>query len=153
LPPSSIFWEALSPRLLVAAVGSFLDSDAVFLDTFLERQILVMGDLEMNVFVAHLIGDFILQNEWMAANKKRSSVACLVHVLVYLLPFLLSNLEWWQIVMIGVQHFVQDRTGFVLWWMRVCKRVPPDNWAQIPLFVDQAFHLLWIEIVVLLGGM
>jgi len=107
----------------------------------------------MNVFVAHLIGDFILQNEWMAGNKKRSSVVCLVHVLVYLLPFLLCNLEWWQIVMIGVQHFVQDRTGFVLWWVRVYKRVHPDNLEQLPLYVDQAFHLLWIQIVILLGSM
>jgi hypothetical protein len=54
-----------------------------------------MGDFEMNVFVAHLVGDFILQNEWMAGDKKRNSVASLVHVLVYLLPFLLTNLAWW----------------------------------------------------------
>ncbi len=44
----------------------------------------------MSPLVAHLVGDFILQNEWMASNKKHRSFACLVHVLVYLLPFLLS---------------------------------------------------------------
>jgi len=107
----------------------------------------------MNPFVAHLIGDFILQNDWMAGNKKRSSVACLVHILVYLVPFLTCHLQWWQIVLIGVQHFAQDRTRFILWWMRAWKRVHPDNWKEIPLYVDQAFHLMWIEVVVLLGGL
>jgi hypothetical protein len=106
----------------------------------------------MNPFVAHLIGDFILQNDWMASNKKHGSVACLLHVLVYLIPFLVCYLQWWQIVLIGLQHFAQDRTTFVIWWMRVWKRVPSENPKGIRLFVDQAFHLMWIQIVVLLGG-
>ena len=105
----------------------------------------------MNPFIAHLIGDFILQNEWMVANKKVRSSACLVHVLVYLVPFLLTGLQWWQILLIGAQHFVQDRSAFVFWWMRVWKKVNPEKWEQLPLYVDQAFHLMWIEVVILLG--
>jgi hypothetical protein len=106
----------------------------------------------MNPFVAHLIGDFILQNDWMAGNKKHRSNACLFHVLIYLVPFLTCQLQGWQIILIGVQHFAQDRTVFVLWWMRIWKRVPRDNRREIRIFIDQAFHLLWIQIVVLLGG-
>ena len=105
----------------------------------------------MNAFVAHLVGDFILQNEWMAVNKKSRTVPCLVHVVVYLIPFLVCHLEWWQIMLIGLQHFVQDRTGYIFWWLRVWKRVEPDNWGSLPLYVDQAFHILWIEVVLLLG--
>lgn len=107
----------------------------------------------MNAFVAHLTGDFILQNDWMVRNKKVRSFACLVHVLVYLLPFLISRLQWWQIVLIGVQHFAQDRTGFVQWWMGVWKRPPPDKCKELPLYVDQAFHLPWIEMVILSGAL
>ena len=105
----------------------------------------------MNVFVAHLVGDFILQNEWMALNKKRNSFACLVHVLVYLIPFLFCHLQWWQLALIGIQHFAQDRSAFILWWVRIVKRVPKEYWGQIPLYVDQAFHGLWIGIVILLA--
>jgi len=105
----------------------------------------------MNPFVAHLFGDFILQNEWMAVNKKKSSYTCLVHVVVYLLPFLLCQLKWWQIALIGIQHFAQDRTEFVFWWMRAWKRVHKDYWKELPLYVDQAFHIVWIEIVILAG--
>jgi hypothetical protein len=104
----------------------------------------------MNVFVAHLVGDFILQNEWMALNKKHNSFACLVHVCAYLLPFLFCQLTWWQIALIGIQHFAQDRSAFILWWVRTVKRVPKEYWGQIPLYVDQAFHCLWIAIVILL---
>ena len=106
----------------------------------------------MNPFVAHLIGDFILQNDWMAANKKISSAACLLHVFVYIVPFLVSNLQTWQIVLIGLQHFAQDRTSFILWWMRIWKHVPLGNRKEIRIYVDQAFHLMWIQIVVTLGG-
>ena len=106
---------------------------------------------DMNPFIAHLIGDFILQNEWMVENKKTRSTVCLVHVLVYLIPFLLAGLQWWQILLIGVQHFAQDRSQFVFWWMRVWKRVDPEKWDQLPLYVDQAFHLMWIEVIVLLA--
>lgn len=37
--------------------------------------------------LAHLIGDWMLQNDWMARNKSRhpAGVACLVHCLVYTL--------------------------------------------------------------------
>ncbi len=102
---------------------------------------------DLGPFVAHLVGDFILQNDWMAKNKKRSSLACSVHVVVYMLPFLLCSLSPWQLGLIAVQHFGQDRTGFVFWWMRVWKHVHPDYWKSVALFVDQAFHAAWIAIV------
>ena len=106
----------------------------------------------MNPFVAHLVGDFILQNEWMATKKMQSSFVCAVHILLYLVPFLFCNLHWWQIALIGAQHFVEDRTMlFTAFWMRVWKRVPPENW-NLRLYVDQSFHLLWIEIVLLMGA-
>ena len=105
----------------------------------------------MNPFVAHLIGDFILQNEWMVTNKKRNSFACLIHILVYLVPFLLCHLAWWQIALIGIQHFAQDRSKFILWWIRIWKHSHLDAWKELPLYVDQAFHIVWIEIVILAG--
>jgi hypothetical protein len=70
---------------------------------------------------------------------------------VYLVPFLACNIQWWQIALIGAQHFVQDRSVFILWWMRVWKRAHKEKWMNLPLYVDQVFHLLWIEIVLWLG--
>lgn len=102
----------------------------------------------MNPYIAHLVGDFLLQNEWMAMNKRKSSWVCFVHVLVYLVPFLFTSMHWWQILLIGGTHFLQDRTDFVFWWMRNYKRVPEAHWGVIPLLVDQGFHLLLIEVTI-----
>ncbi|MFC1532011.1 DUF3307 domain-containing protein [Thermodesulfobacteriota bacterium] len=106
----------------------------------------------MSPYISHLIGDFILQNEWMAINKKTRTIPCLIYVLVYILPFLICHLEWWQLILIGIQHFAQDRTDFVFWWLRVFKRVNPESWKELPLYLDQAFHFTWINIVILFGN-
>jgi hypothetical protein len=33
--------------------------------------------------IGHLVGDFLLQNDWMAANKKKNSWVCLLHCLIW----------------------------------------------------------------------
>lgn len=107
----------------------------------------------MNPIIAHLVGDFILQNEWMAINKKDRSLPCIVHLIVYLAPFLFCQLSWWQVALIGIQHYIQDRSSFIFWWLKAYKHIPKEHWNGMPLYVDQAFHLLWIEMVVLMGGL
>ena len=59
--------------------------------------------------VAHLVGDFILQTDWMAREKYRSSLACLVHVVVYTLPFLLLTQSPEALLVIAGTHFAIDR--------------------------------------------
>lgn len=105
----------------------------------------------MSPFLAHLIGDFIIQNHWMASHKKEKSWVTLVHVLAYLLPFLLTGLNWWQISLIGLTHFLQDRSTFVDWFVRTWKKIPDGQQGIIPLIVDQVFHLIMIQIAIWLG--
>lgn len=33
-----------------------------------------------NALVAHAVGDYLLQSDWMATEKVKRSVACLAHV-------------------------------------------------------------------------
>lgn len=104
----------------------------------------------MHWIYAHLVGDYILQNDWMAQNKKKSSFHCLVHVFCYMVPFLLCGFAWWQLLAIVVQHYSIDRTNFVLWFMRfkgsfsfatnVCA-----PWSVI--VVDNILHILWIAFI------
>ena len=105
----------------------------------------------MHPFLAHLIGDFLLQNEWMAMNKKDKVVAVFVHVLVYLLPFVFTNLSLWQIIIIGVLHGVQDHSSFVMWWIRVWKKTPESHLGILPMIIDQVFHLVVIHFVMQLA--
>jgi hypothetical protein len=47
----------------------------------------------MEQLIAHLAGDYCLQNQWMADNKINRSWPCAVHCLLYTLPFLLITHE------------------------------------------------------------
>ena len=105
----------------------------------------------MNVYIAHLIGDYILQNDWIASRKKKSSLVCLLHVMLYLIPFLFSSLPWWKLGLIGLQHFIQDRTNIVVWFIKFkggqqfC--LPPmAPWSII--VTDNVIHVVFIALMV-----
>lgn len=115
----------------------------------------------MDYFIGHLIGDFLLQNDYMAMHKKEMSVrgllVCGVHCLLYTLAVIACT-GWWQwylIVLVFLSHFPIDKTYILVRYMRwfgSFKRVIDDAnvdmhhkvWAY--LFVDQTAHLtlLWL---------
>lgn len=99
----------------------------------------------MNWLIAHLIGDYIIQNDWMAQNKKKATLPCLVHVALYTLSVTVFTWwPWWALAIVAVTHFLQDRTSVVNWWMRLIgqsgfeKHLAP--WSVI--VVDNTWHLL-----------
>jgi hypothetical protein len=63
----------------------------------------------MPQLLCHIWGDFILQSDWMAMNKSKRSLPCLVHVLIYTSCFLLLTLSWKALLVIGATHFILDR--------------------------------------------
>lgn len=105
----------------------------------------------MHWIFAHLIGDYILQTDWMALNKKQKTIPALVHVLLYCAPFVFCSLEPWQILLIGIQHFIQDRTNFVIWFMKIkgSKKFASGPCAPWSIIVtDNVLHILWIGFVI-----
>lgn len=100
----------------------------------------------MDYLVGHLIGDYLLQNDWMAQGKKRSTLPCVVHVSLYTLAVgLLTGWPLWAAAVVWLTHFAQDRTAVVAWWMR---RVGQSGFASPPLapwsviVVDNVWHLV-----------
>lgn len=105
----------------------------------------------MNPYIAHLIGDYLIQNDWMALNKKNHDWICAVHVLAYMIPFLFCGLNEWQLGLIACQHFFQDRGGFIVWLMKVkgsekFATGPCSPWSII--VTDNVVHVVWIALVV-----
>jgi hypothetical protein len=105
----------------------------------------------MHWIIAHLIGDFLLQTHEVAIKKKQSSIFCSIHVAWYMIPFFLCGLMWWQMLLIAIQHFLQDRTNFVVWFMKVkgsagFTEPPMAPWSII--VTDNILHILWIAFVV-----
>jgi hypothetical protein len=109
----------------------------------------------MHYVYAHLIGDYILQNDWMALNKKTKPWICAIHAITYIIPFILfCNFEIWQYSLIGLQHYIQDNSNFVVWLMKIkgSKKFAEPPCAPWPIFItDNIIHLLFIELVILMG--
>ena len=66
--------------------------------------------------ILHGIGDYFLQTDWQALNKKKPGWlgfwACLKHCITYSLPFKFIG-SWGAVFVIFVTHFIIDRTNIV----------------------------------------
>jgi hypothetical protein len=66
----------------------------------------------MEQFILHLIGDYLLQNNWISLNKKKAgnlgSFACHVHCILYSAPFLFIG-SWKAVFIIYFTHYIIDR--------------------------------------------
>jgi len=86
---------------------------------------------------AHLLADFPLQTDHMAANKLDDWMVRLAHAAVHVMVtnaflFLLTPYAIIYALMIGVIHFIIDS-----------KRLaePKDNFELYPIAVDQSLHI------------
>jgi len=101
----------------------------------------------MHWILAHLIGDFLIQSDYLALNKKRSSWICALHVITYMIPFLWCDLTYQQLLAIAIQHYIIDRTDVVVWFMHAKGSTqfalgPCSPWSII--VIDNILHILWI---------
>lgn len=68
--------------------------------------------------VAHAVGDYIIQSDWMATEKTKKSIAAAVHAATYALPFLFLAPSILAMAVIVSTHFVIDRwrlARYVCW--------------------------------------
>lgn len=110
------------------------------------------------LFLAHLLGDWILQTEWQALNKTTNWRALLGHIVVYhsiMLAAMLTRFSyadarvWFALVFIALTHAILDRRAFTLKLMQVFRSVvqrEPEFW--LILAVDQSLHLIVIGLIV-----
>lgn len=105
-----------------------------------------------SAFIGHLIGDYILQTDWMASKKKLQTIPCLIHCLLWTLSVTVMS-GWWHWIPISflfITHFAQDRTYLIRNWMRLMGQ---ENFATGPyapwsmVIVDNTWHLLQIWFV------
>ena len=118
-------------------------------------------------FVAHMVGDYLLQTDWQARHKTgglgRDPVArraLLAHIATYTLAFV-PALIWigdelgvaWALLsgaLVAVPHLVIDDGRIVALYLSRVKHAEADPRIAAP--VDQAFHALSLCIVALLVG-
>lgn len=62
----------------------------------------------MNELLAHLVGDYIFQNDWMALGKYRSKWIALFHGIFYTIPFVFLTNDMVSLFIIGFTHSIID---------------------------------------------
>lgn len=95
----------------------------------LHRVVLVL----LGVFL-HMVGDYVIQNDYMAQQKVKAHTPAFWHALTYTLLFLLATRSVPALLAIGVTHFIIDRwrlARYVVWFKNLFApkqfRTPP--WA------------------------
>ncbi len=103
------------------------------------------------LFLAHLLGDWLFQTEWMALNKAKNWRALLTHVTVYHAIVLGAlglriGVDARGLVVVAalfLSHAIMDRREPVVGLMRALRMIanrPPEFWLLMA--VDQSLHLL-----------
>lgn len=98
----------------------------------------------------HAIGDYLTQNDWVAVNKVKNTklgyFACILHSLLYSLPFLfITSLYGWLFILIS--HFFIDKYRLAVYWLKLVNW----NWSSknFGFSEDKPFALsIWLLIIV-----
>ena len=100
-----------------------------------------------NLLLAHFMGDFLLQTDWIA-RKKENFPVLLLHVailfsLMVLFAGQIRNILWPYLLLIAATHLIQDRFKIVMTSKKQTQRV-------LFFFIDQLVHVLIIIGVIFL---
>ena len=99
----------------------------------------------------HGLGDYIIQNDWMALNKKKPGfkgfLACFIHCLTYSLPFLFIG-SVPAVLFIFITHFIIDRTHIIDYILALKNGIYPDISNLGFRFERPQFVVFFIYVVV-----
>ena len=137
------------------------------------------GMESLGLVIGHLLGDYVLQNDWMATNKtnpmrlgvlgelptpkemsagNRGDLACTVHCVLYTLAVWACNfwwMPWWGLAACFACHWPLDRFRLAGRWMRNVSGQAAfasgilSPWSVV--VVDNTAHLLTLFVIGLLA--
>ena len=62
----------------------------------------------INIVLCHLVGDYVLQTDFIAKTKGENWYHLLVHCLLYIIPFRIVYGADWRLVVLLVTHIIVD---------------------------------------------
>lgn len=94
----------------------------------------------------HLLGDYFLQNDWMAVNKNKFSIlgwlTCSIHCLLYSIPFGFYYHNWYIFLWVLLTHFIIDKFGLAEYWIRLSNW----DWDKEHLFGMSPERPIWLVV-------
>ena len=82
----------------------------------------------INLILCHLVGDYVLQIDFIAQTKGTNLYHLLVHCLLYCLPFYIVFGLVWQLIPLLILHIGID--------------LLKERYKMIPYWLDQILHYL-----------
>jgi hypothetical protein len=118
--------------------------------------------------ISHLAGDYILQTEWQALNKRggltgsRTMRRALVsHIVSYTLAFVPGLIWLWGSLhagvllvaaLIAIPHLIQDDGRLLYSYAKTFKKADIIANPSLGAALDQSFHLLALFLLALVAG-
>lgn len=107
----------------------------------------------MEELLLHLTGDYLLQNDWVANTKTKSSAVAILHSILYTLPFILVTQNAIALSIISVTHFFIDRFRLAVFWAKLVNNGwdtqlgyqsdrPQFLTVWLIILIDNTFHLI-----------
>jgi hypothetical protein len=113
-----------------------------------------MIDFTVSQLVAHGIGDYILQGDWMANEKTKQSLAAAVHTVTYTLPFLFLTLSPLTLFVICITHFAIDRwrlARYVVWFKnQLAPKAHRSPWSECSATGYHESRPVWLSVWLLI---
>lgn len=113
-----------------------------------------MNDTLTLAIIGHLVGDFLLQNDYLAKWKKIDPEVCAIHALIWTLSVMLFA-GWLHrtptscliLSILLITHLLQDHTNIISRWMKFIGQKdfmsgPCSPWSII--VVDNVWHIVTI---------
>jgi hypothetical protein len=83
--------------------------------------------------VAHAVGDYLLQSDWMAINKSHRTGPAALHALMYTVPFLVLTRSPRALFVVCGSHFLIDRwrlARYASWLANWLAPGPHPAWTE-----------------------
>jgi hypothetical protein len=80
----------------------------------------------MEQLLIHIFSDYWFQSDWMALNKSKRTIPCLVHCIIYTLPFLILTHNPLALFLIFATHFIEDRWSLVKYFIWLKNHLNPQ---------------------------
>jgi hypothetical protein len=94
----------------------------------------------MNLLIAHLVGDYLFQNRWMAMNKHKRMWICALHAIIYALSiYVFTGWPFLKITIVFLTHFLIDILELGKFWRLFFSRDAELPWT---ILADNTMHLL-----------
>lgn len=106
----------------------------------------------IEAIVGACAGDYLLQNDYLSSNKKKSTFVCLIHCLIWSACVMLFAWVWnpYVFAILLTTHFIQDRTHIISLWMELIGQRGFRDGACAPwaaIVVDNVWHIVTIYAV------